>query len=121
MDRDARPRVLLVEDEAILRRNLARLLERRGHDVLAVASIGEARALLREGTVDAAVLDVGLPDGDGLDLLPETGASHSLVISAEVDDGRLDASGVAHFLRKPLELAAFARCVEGLVHGDRAA
>ena len=34
-------------------------------------SLAEARARLREGRLDAALIDVGLPDGDGLDLVRE--------------------------------------------------
>ena len=73
-------RVLVLEDEAVLRRSLTRLLERRGLMVVAAATLQEARAHLRGTDIDAAILDVSLPDGDGLDLLPLTHADHSLVV-----------------------------------------
>jgi DNA-binding response OmpR family regulator len=112
---DAEHRVLILEDETLLRRSLARLLERRGHRVVSAGSIAEARKLLREWRVDAAILDVGLPDGNGLDLLPLTRIDRSLVVSAEVSRERLEARGVAHFLRKPLDLGTVARQIDELV------
>jgi len=65
-------RVMLVEDHASLRQSLAFLLEIDG-DLRVVASVGtlaEARALLPATVVDVALLDLDLPDGEGLDLLP---------------------------------------------------
>ena len=113
MDYDRR--VLIVEDETLLRRCLTRLLERRGHRVLPAGSIEEARELLAQEPVDAAILDVGLPDGDGLDLLPLTCVDRSLVVSADVSDAHLEERGVTHFLRKPLDLASVARRIDSFV------
>ena len=67
-------RILLVEDDARFREDFARALERalaaEALDVVFVeaGSVAEARARLREGELDAALIDVKLPDGDGLDL-----------------------------------------------------
>ena len=99
-------RILVLEDEALLRRCLTRLLERHGHEVIPAASLEEARDLLRGRSVDAAILDVRLPDGNGLDLLPLTCVSRSLVVSADVSDEYLAERGVTHFLRKPLDLGS---------------
>ena len=74
-------RVLVLEDEPSLRRSLVRFLERRGVDVVGARNLQEARACLESAPVDAAVLDVSLPDGDGLDLLPLTNPGSSLVVS----------------------------------------
>lgn len=112
--------VLVVEDEAVLRRNLTRLLERRGLAVVAASSVTEARALLQRAAVDAAILDVSLPDGDGLDLLPLTRSSHSLVVSAEVSEARLEQHGVEHFQRKPLDLSDVVRTIDEFFEGGEA-
>ena len=70
-------RILLVEDNAQFRADFARALERalaaEPLDVVFVeaGSLAEARARLREGGLDAALIDVRLPDGDGLDLVRE--------------------------------------------------
>jgi CheY-like chemotaxis protein len=70
-------RILLVEDNAKFRDVFAQVLERAlAADPLDIVfveagSLAEARARLREGGLAAALIDVGLPDGDGLDLVHE--------------------------------------------------
>jgi CheY-like chemotaxis protein len=90
-------RILLVEDNADFReaftRALGRALARERFDVAFVeaGSLAEARARLQEGGLDAALIDVGLPDGDGLDLVREIndgGAGDhipTLVLTASLD------------------------------------
>ena len=88
--------ILLVEDNAQFRKEFARALERalaaEPLDVVFVeaGSLAEARARLREGGLDAALIDVGLPDGDGLDLVRELsdgagGRIPTLVLTAYLD------------------------------------
>ena len=111
-------RVLVLEDEPSLRRNLIRFLESRGVSVVGARTLKEARACLESAPVDAAVLDVSLPDGDGLDLLPLTSPASSLVVSAEAAAETLRERGVEHFQRKPLDLAAVAKTIEGFLAGE---
>ena len=75
--REMQKRILLVEDNEEFREAFARMLELELAPELNVAfaqadSIAEAHALLEEEDgLDAALIDVGLPDGDGLDLVRE--------------------------------------------------
>ena len=62
-------KLLLVDDDAPLRRSLARALERRGFEVLAAEGGGDARDLAVEHKPDFAVLDLRLAEGSGLDLV----------------------------------------------------
>ncbi|MGH6895413.1 MAG: ActR/PrrA/RegA family redox response regulator transcription factor [Geminicoccaceae bacterium] len=62
-------KLLLVDDDAPLRRSLARALERRHFQVLAAEGVAEARALAREHRPEFAVLDMRLTEGSGLDLV----------------------------------------------------
>ncbi|WEJ99142.1 MAG: response regulator transcription factor [Candidatus Sphingomonas phytovorans] len=62
-------RLLLIEDDEDLRESIAHALELAGHRTDAVASGGTAEIALRAGHYDLAVLDLGLPDMDGLDVL----------------------------------------------------
>ena len=57
--------ILVVEDESLLRRQLAAHLERFGADVTTADSLAAARQWLRDGQFDFALLDVNLPDGLG--------------------------------------------------------
>ncbi|MGE3344050.1 MAG: sigma-54-dependent transcriptional regulator [Vicinamibacterales bacterium] len=61
-------RVLVVDDEALIRWSLAERLRAEGHDVVEAGSVAEALDRAEHG-VDLALLDYSLPDGDGLDIL----------------------------------------------------
>jgi DNA-binding response OmpR family regulator len=65
------PNVLVVEDERDIRDLLRRYLERAGLSVITTASGAEALALTRRGAADLMVLDLGLPDIEGTEVLEE--------------------------------------------------
>ena len=60
-------RILLVEDDGALRGAIRELFEREGYEVAAAADAAAARSAMAAGA-DLVVLDVGLPDGDGVAL-----------------------------------------------------
>jgi DNA-binding response OmpR family regulator len=64
-------RILLVDDDALLRRSLAFNLEQAGYQVHTAASAEDALALARQDSPDLVLLDIGLPGMDGLDALHE--------------------------------------------------
>jgi PAS domain S-box-containing protein len=64
-------RILLVEDHEPTRKILARLLERAGNEVYPAGSVTEAVAAMKVDGFDVVVSDLGLPDGSGLDLMPQ--------------------------------------------------
>jgi len=59
-------RILVVDDDHAVRRSIDRALRLEGYDVVTVASGGEALEALAVGPLDAVILDLGLPDLDGL-------------------------------------------------------
>ena len=61
-------RVLVVDDDPVTQRMLERLLGERGFEVSTAASADEARTRLEETPVDLLLLDLGLPDEDGIAL-----------------------------------------------------
>ncbi|HET6468746.1 MAG TPA: response regulator [Geminicoccaceae bacterium] len=63
------PKILLVDDDAPLRRNLLRALEREGYAVAAAGSLKEAYEIAGEFAPDYAVLDLNLEDGHGMELV----------------------------------------------------
>jgi two-component system KDP operon response regulator KdpE len=100
-------RVLVVEDEADIRRFVRLALESEQHDVTEAASL--QRALIEAGTrrPDLVVLDLGLPDGDGVDFIREFrswSTAPVLVLSARAGEAEkiraLDA-GADDYLVKP--------------------
>jgi EAL domain-containing protein (putative c-di-GMP-specific phosphodiesterase class I) len=66
-----RPRVLIADDEDLVRNALARLLERAGFDVTTVADGEEAARVAKAERFDAVVADVCMPGQDGVGLLRE--------------------------------------------------
>ena len=65
------PTLLLIEDEENERTTLARILERSGFEVVAVATAPEAREAMSLRRYDAVVSDVFMPGGDGLSFARE--------------------------------------------------
>lgn len=61
--------ILVVEDHAKLRTNLQELLEAEGYSAIGAACVADAIVAVTNTEFDAIVLDLGLPGGDGLDLL----------------------------------------------------
>lgn len=115
-------RILVVEDEPTLQDSLVRGLRNAGHAVDAAGSIAQALSKLGLDPYEALVLDLGLPDGSGLDLartLRQTGASLMILALTARDSipdrvAGLDA-GADDYLVKPFaldELLARLRAVE---------
>ena len=67
----AKKKILLIDDEAHFVAATAKRLRRRGFTVLEAGSGPEGLRLLERETVDAVVLDVGMPDMDGIQVLRE--------------------------------------------------
>lgn len=105
-------RVLLVEDHDALRKMVADHLARRGFAVDAAASAGEARGALAVVAYDALVLDLGLPDGDGIAVLGEArartaGRLPTLIVTARdtiEDRVRGLNAGADDYIVKPFDL-----------------
>ena len=66
---EARPTALLVEDEPQIRRFVRAALEQEGWQVHEAGSLREGTAAVGTRSPDLVVLDLGLPDGDGIDLI----------------------------------------------------
>jgi len=64
-------RVLLVEDHEPTRLSLARLLMHRYYEVITAGSVSEARSLASSNDFQILISDIGLPDGNGYDLMME--------------------------------------------------
>lgn len=76
------PAIVLIEDDPNISLMLARVLERQGWSVRAASSIAGAREVFRTTEWDLALLDRGLPDGDGIELCAElrAKASHGYIL-----------------------------------------
>ena len=86
-------KVLIVDDDAAFRRIARGALAERGYDVVAEAqSVAEARTAVAAAHPDAVLLDVNLPDGNGIDLCRALTAADPalavLLVSADAGNGR---------------------------------
>jgi len=121
--------VLVVDDSLTVRMDLSDALGAAGFQVMACADMREARQRLAGGGVDAVVLDVLLPDGDGVDLLAEIRAAAGptarlpvvmLSTEAEVADRiRGLTSGADEYVGKPYDVGYLVTKVEELIRDRR--
>ncbi|MDQ2834246.1 MAG: sigma-54 dependent transcriptional regulator [Acidobacteriota bacterium] len=105
--------VLIVDDEAEIRESLENILREENYLVTSAATAGEALELLRDAVYDVVLLDIWLPDRDGLETLTEirqmerTDLPEVVIISGH---GTIEAAvratklGAYDFLEKPLSL-----------------
>ncbi|GAA4780748.1 response regulator [Stakelama sediminis] len=80
--------VLVVDDELAIRRLVASILSRGGHEAIPAGTAAEALTLIERRPPDAAIVDLGLPDRDGLELVAALRAAGDLpilVLSARSD------------------------------------
>ncbi|WP_419828200.1 nitrogen regulation protein NR(I) [Sphingomonas sp.] len=115
-------RVLVVDDDAAIRTVVREALRREGHVVETAASIAELRRVIGPFGPDVLVTDVVLPDGDGLDLVPEIAALHPglpvIVLSARntlATAVRATERGAFDYLPKPFDLDELRRAVAGAI------
>jgi len=105
-------RLCLIEDDPELGRAVRAALDDAGHEVCWVRRVQEARAPLREDALEGVVLDLGLPDGNGFELLRELRLARSnlpvVVITARdalADRIRGLDLGADDYLVKPFEMS----------------
>jgi DNA-binding response OmpR family regulator len=113
--------LLLVEDDAGLTRSLCKGLEESGFSVVHAPSLAAARQILEEQPVEVVILDLGLPDGEGFDLIDSLRATHpDLPLIITTARGGLDSrlrgleGGADDYLIKPfafVELVARIRAL----------
>lgn len=107
----ARETILLVDDSETTRKVLSANLSRHGYEVQAADSLAEAREAVSRSVFDGILLDLDLPDGNGLSWLPELRDSHphaAIVIITGTGDipSAVQAmqQGADHFLTKPVDM-----------------
>ena len=117
---EAAGRILVAEDDDVLRRRLGRALRERGFEVSEAARVDEGLRFAAEATLTHAVVDLRLADGSGLDVVRAVTEAHpgaAVVvltgygsIATALEAVRL---GARHYLTKPADvdeiLAAFER------------
>ena len=114
------PHILVVDDEADIRALIQDILTDEGYGVTAAADASEARSARAERKYDLILLDIWMPDTDGITLLREWSDSGELTCPVVIMSGHgtVDAAveatrlGAFDFVEKPLSLAKLLRTVE---------
>jgi two-component system NtrC family response regulator len=104
-------RVLVVDDDPLIRRSIAQVVQKFGHQAIAASNIAEAMTHIQDEPFDLVLCDVRLPDGSGLDILPGLKNSSSrpevIIMTGFGDpDGAELAikNGAWDYVQKPLSL-----------------
>jgi len=121
------PYVLVVDDEPDIRMLLRDVLEDEGYEVALAGSVAEAKAARRSRRPDLILLDVWMPDGDGVSLLKEWSDEDGLPcpvvmmsghgnVETAVDATRL---GAYDFIEKPLSIDKLTITLSNALASDR--
>ena len=123
MSMDKRLRVLVVDDDKSICRWLNAVLTADGYECRAARSVDDAEALLKEGRIDVALLDIYIGQSNGLEFLKKLKTFHPdckcvvMTAHASVETvARSVAGGALEYLSKPLlidELLALLRRLTG--------
>jgi two-component system, NtrC family, nitrogen regulation response regulator NtrX len=122
-------RILVVDDEADIRSLLAEILSEEGYEVTAAADASQARKQRTTVDPDLVLLDIWMPDADGISLLREWSKNDGIrpcpvvmmsghgTVETAVEATRL---GAFDFIEKPVSLAKLLRTVERALESGRA-
>ena len=120
-------KVLVVDDEQDIRETLKEILGEEGYEVEVASNAAEARAARAREEPDLVLLDIWMPDTDGVSLLREWAEAHLLrfpvvmlsghgTVETAVEATRL---GAFDFVEKPLSLAKLLRTVEKALEASK--
>jgi DNA-binding response OmpR family regulator len=115
-------RLLVVEDEDLIGDSLVRALTAQGYDACRAATLADAQAQVDAQPVDLVVLDLSLPDGDGVEFCTRLQAKHPLLPVVMLTARTFEAdvvvglsAGAVDYVTKPFRLAElFARIARHL-------
>ncbi|MFW5836918.1 MAG: PAS domain-containing protein, partial [Desulfovibrionaceae bacterium] len=133
-DRAAGPgwKLLVVEDDRVNRLSMTRLLQKRGHEVTDVETGREALEVLARERFDCVLLDIQLPEMDGLELarrirsdeaLAANRTTRLLAVTAHAmgaDGRRIMDAGMDGVVAKPLEVKALSAALDRVMQGRMA-
>jgi DNA-binding NtrC family response regulator len=106
-----KPSILIVDDDEVMRETLSDVLMKREYDIFAVDSGNEAISVITKNIIDLVLLDMKLPDQDGLEVLrkiKEADADILVIMMTAYSDIQTAVSaiksGAYHYINKPIEL-----------------
>ena len=106
-----KPTILIVDDDEVIQQTLYDVLKKRGYDIFLASSGAETIETIKKNIIDLILLDMRLPDIDGLEVLKRVKEFDSeilvIMMTAYSDIQTAVAamkSGAYHYINKPFEL-----------------
>ena len=119
-------KVLVVDDEEPIRKLIVTLLAQKGHQCIAVSNGFEALDRIKKNKFDAAVVDIVMPEMDGLALTRELSKNYQtlpvMIMTGHVDEYSPEtaiALGAREFITKPFSIAEFIIRFHKMMHDHR--
>ena len=103
--------ILIIEDDESLNRGIAFTFEKEGYAVVAVNGTAAGLKAFQDNTIDLIILDLGLPDGNGIDLCKTIRAKSAVPIimltarNLEMDEVFGFSAGADDYITKPFSLS----------------
>lgn len=120
------PRILLIEDNAGSRFGFVRYFTNEGYSVSAAATLAAANSSLEQHDFDAVVLDINLPDGNGIDFIPTIRSQTPgipIIVITGAGDAQLSVkalqNGADNFFTKPFDNAILMGVLRNLLEGSK--
>jgi DNA-binding NtrC family response regulator len=114
-----KPSILIVDDDEVIRETLSDVLRKRNYEVFSVYSGTEAISVIKKNLIDLILLDMRLPDVDGLEVLKrikEFDSDILVIIMTAYSDVQTAVSamksGAYHYINKPFDLEEFQILIE---------
>jgi DNA-binding response OmpR family regulator len=124
-------RILVVEDDALLRKSVTRILAKAGHEVWETAGPQAAMSILSQTPIDVVVTDIHMPGMSGVELIlqidqgqrPRVIAMSGGGVSRRAEDALAAASdaGAGRTLEKPFEARELIAAIEAVLRDPGAA
>ncbi len=118
-------RILILEDDDLLRQVTAERLEREGYSVTTAASLAEVEPVVEHHTPDLALLDIKLPDGESTELLEDLVATGETVCVVMTAHGTVQSAvralraGAVDYLEKPFSFDRLSATIAGALERTR--
>src|SRR5512136_1616574 len=114
-----KPAILVVDDDDAIRETLAEVLKKRRYETFSAGSGHEALGVIKKNIIDLVLLDMKLPDGDGLEILKtvkELDSDILVIIMTAYSDVQTAVqamkAGAYHYINKPFELEELKLMIE---------
>ena len=114
-------RILIIEDEAVIRRALSKLLKRHGFDVAEASSVAESESLFSLDTFHLVIADLRLPGGFGTEVIEKCSPTPVLIMTSYASiSSAVDAmkAGAADYIAKPFNHDEILVVIDRLIRQD---